>query len=421
MAGFRFLHCADIHLDSPLRGLSAYAGAPVEEMRSATRRALENLVRLAIEERVAFVVIAGDLYDGNWPDFQTGLYFTAQMARLGRAGIRVYVVRGNHDAASVITKSLPAQEHVRFLSSKCPESVTVDGLEVVVHGQSFASKSVGDDLAAGYPRPVPGCFNVGLLHTALTGRPPHDSYAPCRIEQLVNHGYQYWALGHVHAREVVYDQGPHIVFPGNLQGRTIRETGAKGATLVTVRDGVVAELEHRPLDVLRWALVAADATDCDDLDQALAVFRGRLEAALEAADGRTLAARVCFIGISAAHAELVRDRESLRDAVRSVASDVGDGIWVEKVEAATRPVLDHASLRGRDDAIGELLATLEAAADDPESCRLLLGEIAPLMEKLPGDLKDGLHDLTDAEGLRVCLAEVEDMLLSALAEQRNAV
>ena len=417
MAGFRFIHCADIHLDSPLRGLSAYPGAPVEEMRSATRRALDNLIRLAVEEPVDFVVIAGDLYDGDWPDFQTGLYFNSQMARLGRAGIRIYVVRGNHDAASVITRSLPSQDHVKVLSAKRPESVVVDGLDAVVHGQSFATKAVGDDLAAHYPPPVSGSFNIGLLHTALEGRPPHGAYAPCRPEQLISHGYHYWALGHVHAREVVYNQGPHIVFPGNLQGRTIRETGAKGATMVTVRDGQVAEVEHRPLDVLRWALVEADVTGDGDRDQALAALRRELEAALDAAYGRTLAARVRFTGVSAAHGELVRDREALREVVRALGADVSDRLWVEKVEAATRPVLDRTALRHRDDAIGELLATLDEAAGDPGSGRWLVDEVAALTERLPADVRESLPDLADPEGLRACLTEVEDMLLSALAEQ----
>jgi DNA repair protein SbcD/Mre11 len=406
MADFRFIHCADIHLDSPLRGLSAYAGAPLNEMRLATRQALANLATLAIEELVDFVVIAGDLYDGNWPDFQTGLYFNAQMGRLGRAGIRVYMVRGNHDAASVITRTLPRQDHVTVLSSKRPESVEIESLGVVIHGQSFASRAVTDDLAAHYPQPVSGCFNIGLLHTALTGRPDHDNYAPCRVEQLVNHGYQYWALGHIHAREVVYDQGPHIIFSGNLQGRSIREIGAKGVTLVTVRDGVVFDLEHRAVDVLRWALVSVDATGSDDVDQALSALRSALETALNGADGRTLAARVRFIGISPAHGDLVRDVEALREAVRSVASDIGGSLWIEKVEIATRPTLDRATLRGRDDAIGELLATLDDMAGDPEACRALLDEILPLLEKLPLELRD-----TPPE-----LGEVEDMLLAALAE-----
>ncbi|MBC7951116.1 MAG: DNA repair exonuclease [Rhodospirillaceae bacterium] len=418
MSGFRFLHCADIHLDSPLRGLSAYMGAPVEEVRSATRRALENLTRLAMDEAVDFVVIAGDLYDGDWKDFQTGLFFTQQMARLGRAGIRVYMVLGNHDAAAIITKSLPRQDHVRILSTKRPESVAVDGLDVTIHGQSFATRVVSDDLAARYPAPMAG-FNIGLLHTSLSGRPPHDPYAPCRLEQLVNHGYDYWALGHVHAREIVHE-GPHIVFPGNLQGRNIRETGAKGATLVSVADGAVQSLEHRPLDVLRWALVSADVSECDDRTAALSCLRVALEGAVDEADGRILAARIRLTGASPAHAQLVRDRLVLREEVRAVAIDVSDAVWIEKLDLATRPALDRAALRGQDDAVGELLALLDSLSADPEAGQALLRDLTPLWDKLPPDLREELPNLAEPEAFRACLSEVEDLLVSALTEVAGA-
>lgn len=419
MAAFRFLHCADIHLDSPLRGLSAYTGAPVEDVRSATRRAFENLTALAVDEKVDFVVIAGDLYDGDWRDFQTGLFFTQQMARLGRAGIRVYMVLGNHDAAAIITRSLPPQAHVRVLSAKKPEHVTVDGLDVVIHGQSFATRAVSDDLAALYPAPVAGCFNIGLLHTALSGRPDHENYAPCRVEQLVNHGYDYWALGHVHAREIVHE-GPHIVFPGNLQGRNIRETGAKGATLVSVEDGRVKSMEHCALDVLRWARIAADITGCADHADVLSRLRAPLEAALDQAEGRILAARIGFTGTSAAHGRLARDRAVLREEVRAIAADLSDALWIEKVELATRPAIDRLSLRGRDDAVGELLAGLDDLTADPQAARALLRDIAPLWEKLPPELRDGLPDPNDPEAMRGYLADIEDLLVSALTDMAGA-
>lgn len=418
MSGFRFLHCADIHLDSPLRGLSAYVGAPVEEVRSATRRAMENLTRLAVDEAVDFVVIAGDLYDGDWKDFQTGLFFTQQMARLGRAGIRVYMVLGNHDAAAVITKSLPRQDHVHVLSAKRPESVAVEGLDVTIHGQSFATRVVSDDLAARYPAPKAG-FNIGLLHTSLSGRPPHDPYAPCRLEQLVNHGFDYWALGHVHEREIVHE-GPHIVFPGNLQGRHIRETGAKGATLVTVRDGAVQAVEHRPLDVLRWALVSADVSACHDRAAALSHLRVALEGAVDAAEGRILAARIRLTGASPAHAQMVRDRLILREEVRAVAADLSETVWIEKLDLATRPALDRAVLRGQDDAVGELLALLDGLSADPHAGQALLSDLTPLWDKLPPDLREGLPDLSEPEAFRTCLSEVEDLLVCALTEVAGA-
>ena len=92
----KFLHAADIHLDSPLHGLERYEGAPVEELRSATRRAFDNLIELAIAEDVSFVLLAGDLYDGDWKDYNTGLYFVGQMRKLKEAGIRVFIVSGNN-------------------------------------------------------------------------------------------------------------------------------------------------------------------------------------------------------------------------------------------------------------------------------------------------------------------------------------
>lgn len=167
---FTFLHAADIHLDSPLRGLDRYDGAPVEAIRQATRRALENLVSTAIEEEVSLVIIAGDIYDGDWREFNTGLYFVSQMVKLKDAGIPVYAVSGNHDAANRMTKSLPLPANVTVFSSKRPETVVIEDLDVAIHGQSFADTCTTVDLASGYPPPAGGRFNIGVLHTSLSGR-----------------------------------------------------------------------------------------------------------------------------------------------------------------------------------------------------------------------------------------------------------
>ena len=232
----KFLHAADIHLDSALHGLERYEGAPVEEIRSATRRAFDNLIELAIDEEVAFVLLAGDLYDGDWKDYNTGLYFVERMRRLHDAGIRVFIVAGNHDAASQITKHLRLPDNVTLFSTRQPERVVLEDLDVAIHGQGFATRAVTDDLSQAYPQGDPQRFNIGLLHTCLDGKPGHEPYAPCSIAGLRSKGYQYWALGHVHKREEV-SQDPWIVFPGNIQGRHIRESGPKGCTLVTVDNG----------------------------------------------------------------------------------------------------------------------------------------------------------------------------------------
>jgi len=261
----RFIHTADLHIDSPLRGLSRYEGAPLERLRGATRRALERLVELAIDEQVDFVLIAGDLYDRDWQDFHTGLFVREQMVRLGRANIRVFIVQGNHDARGVITRQIPWPDNVKVFSSRSAETVHLADLGVAIHGHSFPDREVPEDLVPGYPAAMPGCFNIGLLHTSLTGVEGHDTYAPTTLPVIKSKGYDYWALGHVHARQVVCEV-PRVVFPGNLQGRHARETGLKGCELVTVNGGLL-EASFMPLDVVRWHQIRIDLQPVQTLDE----------------------------------------------------------------------------------------------------------------------------------------------------------
>ncbi|RPJ77423.1 MAG: DNA repair exonuclease, partial [Desulfobacteraceae bacterium] len=196
----KFIHTADIHLDSPLVGLQGYEGAPVAEIRGATRRAFQNLVELAAAEKVDIILIAGDLYDGDWKDYNTGLFFSAQMARLRDEGIRVVIISGNHDAASQITKHLRVPENVTVLSVRSPETLMIEELGLAIHGQGYPVRAVTDDLAGAYPPAAPHHVNIGLLHTSLDGREGHEPYAPTTVSALLAKGYDYWALGHVHAR-----------------------------------------------------------------------------------------------------------------------------------------------------------------------------------------------------------------------------
>ena len=171
----RFIHTADLHIDSPLRGLSRYQGAPLERLRSATRRALERLVELAVDEKVDFVLMAGDLYDRDWQDFHTGLFVNAQLVKLKNAGIQVFIVQGNHDAQSHMTRQIPWPDNVKVFSSRTAETAHLKALGVAIHGHSFPNREVPENLVPGYPPALPGCFNIGLLHTSLTGigRPRH--------------------------------------------------------------------------------------------------------------------------------------------------------------------------------------------------------------------------------------------------------
>lgn len=418
----RFLHCADIHLDSPLKGLERYEGAPVEEVRSATRRAFENLVQLALRERVDFVVIAGDLYDGDWPDFNTGLFFAKGMAQLGESGIAVYVLRGNHDAASKLTRSLPLPKNVHLFPDKAPKSLTDDNLGIAVHGQSFATAAVLEDLAAAYPQAVRGYFNLGVLHTALTGRPGHDNYAPTTEAVLRSKRYDYWALGHVHAREIV-SRDPWMVYPGNMQGRHIREQGAKGCELVTVEDGSIAT-EPVALDVLRWAELAIDVAGMPDLDALLDRVAAGVRTGLTQADGRILGLRIRVSGAGGVHRDVSARPEVIAEQLRAVALDASGGnVWLEKIDLRVRPPIEIDRLAAGDDPVALLVRELKALEQDEAKLSSYANEaLKELKQKLPAELsQDDELRLDASDVLKDLLREAEGELLARLSGDRGAL
>lgn len=388
---FKFIHAADIHLDSPLRGLERYEGAPAGEIRLATRSALDHLVALAVDERVAFVLIAGDLYDGEWTCHNTGLHFVSRMSRLREAGIKVILIRGNHDAANVNTKALRLPENVRLLSSDAPETVDVDGVEVAIHGQSYATRAVTRDLSGAYPVGRRGAFNIGLLHTCAEDHNEHERYAPCTIADLRSKEYDYWALGHVHGRRDLNRPGePPIAFAGNVQGRHIREAGAKGCLLVTVDDSGRATPEFRALDVFRWNLCRVEADGAVDAEDLLGRVADRVAGLVEAGEGRPVAARVEVAGACRAHDRVGRDPEGWAQQVRAAAIDASGGrVWVEKVKIRTKPPRDAVPAADLDGPIGELLGYLGELRDDPARFEQLVAEtLGELRTRLPFDMRE---------------------------------
>lgn len=412
----KFLHAADLHLDSPLRGLERYEGAPVDEIRGASRRALENLVDLAIKEDVAFVLLAGDLYDGDWKDYNTGLFFTRQVARLQEAGMGAYVVAGNHDAASQLTKALRPPKNVHIFSTRKPETVVIEEHGVAVHGQGYATRSVTEDLVRDYPLANPDLFNIGLLHTSLDGRPGHEPYAPCSIDSLRSRGYQYWALGHVHKREVV-SADPWIVFPGNIQGRHARETGPKGCSLVVVEEGRVTRVEHRTLDVVRWMECYVDLDDVINLDEVYDRVGHALADALVEAEDRLLAVRLRLSGSCPVHGRLRAEQERVVNECRSLASSVASGeVWIEKVSFETRRAESEEAALARDDAFGGLLRSIRDLELDSTRLSKFGEEVADLNAKLPLELRSGesAFDPSDPGCIRECLEDAKALLLDRL-------
>jgi DNA repair exonuclease SbcCD nuclease subunit len=410
----KVIHAADLHLDSPMRGLVQYEGAPVDLVRSATRRAFAALVDLCIEEEAALLLIAGDLYDGDFRDYSTALCFTEQMGRLRETGTKVIWLRGNHDAANKITKHLRSAEHVHELSHESPQSILIEELGIAVHGQGYATRDVTDNLALSYPTPCKGLLNFGLLHTALDGREGHAPYAPCALGELQAKGYDYWALGHIHKREVVAED-PFVVFPGNLQGRHIRETGPKGVTLITIESGKIAAVEERSLDCVRWELSEVDVSRATHLSDVLDAAIGQVARHRDRAGDRVLATRIRLVGASAAHGTLSRDHSKLENELRAYAVDQGD-IYVERVKIATVGALSAEALASRRDALGDLFRDIDAIEGDDEAKKELWEEVVRPLSSVSADLLRA-EEIDPDEVLREARSLLEGRLLEAPLEE----
>ncbi len=390
----KFIHTADIHLDSPLVGLAAYQDAPVQQLRTVTRDAFSRLVDAAIEEEVDFMVIAGDLYDGSWKDYNTGHYFCREMGRLNKAKIPVYLLYGNHDSESEMTKKLSLPSNVNVFESRKPSTYRIETLKVALHGRSYREAATFENLASSYPEPIAGWLNIGVLHTALGGYAAHQPYAPCSLDELTMKGYDYWALGHVHEHAIL-QKDPWIVYPGNLQGRHIREIGERGAVLVTADETGIQSVERLCVDMLRWYVVDVDASVAATLQEVASLAGRAIEQLIfEVTAPMHLALRVRIIGKTTTHGELFGLETQLREEILGqVASQGADRIWVEKVKIETESSVDSLNINTRSDAISELQGFLDEIDEDKQFHEFLLSELKPLADRAPLDLISAVPEL----------------------------
>jgi DNA repair protein SbcD/Mre11 len=406
---FRFLHAADLHLGSPFLGLAQKDDEVAVRFARASRSAFEDLVTKALELGVSFVVIAGDVFDGEWKDASIALFLNRQFARLSNRGIPIFLLRGNHDAESLVTKSVTWSESVFEFSTRRPEIHRLRDLRVALHGRGFPHREVVENYAVDYPEPVAGWFNIGVLHTAC-GRAGHENYAPCTVADLAARGYDYWALGHVHAFEIV-SRDPWIVYPGNLQGRSIRECGEKGAVIVEVADGVVSEVRRVVTDGARWAEVFVDVSPHDDETTLLRAVETELRPHAAAAGARLLAVRVVLTGATRLHPRFIADRDRLRDEVEAAAQRCGEDIWLERLRIDTT----EPQRPGHDAALTEidLAAALQKCEEDAALRARVADLVKTVRDKLPGGMAEDTSAALDLDSI---LAEARALALGRSAE-----
>jgi len=402
---FTFIHAADLHIDSPLAGLSLKDKTVAARFAHAGRRALEALVEETIATQAAFMLIAGDVFDGDWKDITTGLFFLRTMSKLHRAGIPVFIVKGNHDAASLMSRDLPYPETIHVFPSDKATTLSLDDHRVALHGRSFPNR-LTSDFVQSYPARREGWLNIGVLHTSLDGSRGHEGYAPCSIDELKLFGYDYWALGHVHSAEIV-SRDPWVVYPGNLQGRSVREIGAKGAMRVTVDNGRVIDVKPLELDHARWAHLLVDVNGAETEADIVARAINELEDVHSRSGGRPLAVRITLTGPTDLHNQLVTRRELIQDDIRAAGFRIAEDCWIEqlKIKTSSPP---RSSLEMSASEMLDVDNLLTDVVKDPEFGIIISELIATIKDRLPRDLRD---ELSAADFLNSLSADARALLI----------
>ena len=416
---FRFVHTADIHLDSPLRTLALREPELAGLIGGATRKAFVAIVDLCLAEQVDALMIAGDLYDGEQTSMKTARFLADQLRRLHEAGIAVFIIRGNHDAESRITRELTLPESVKVFAGRA-EAVVLrrGGLDVAVHGVSFAQRHAPESLLTKFRGPHEGAVNVGMLHTSLGGSPSHDPYAPCQPAELHGAGFDYWALGHIHQRFEERGRAT-IVMPGNPQGRDINEAGPKTATLVTIADDGAISLEERPTSVAEFQRVAVDLGGVEDWRAALKGIETALGAARLSAKSEHLVVRLKLRGATPLAFRLRSDADKLTEDVAGVGAAVGK-TWIDKIELTCVEPSASGAARSSDP-VAELRALMEREVAQSRAFQDALRDMAEdLSGHLPLDLRKDLFGRDTGEFAEILRAVASEGAEDVLAHLRAA-
>ena len=384
---FRFVHTADLHLDSPLVSLALRDPALAAEVATASRTALTRIIDLCLSEQVHALIIAGDLWDGSQTSAKTPRFLKQELQRLSEAGIRCFIIRGNHDAASKVNKELepPPLTHV-FGTKPGTQTFEAGGHLIAVHGLSFAEGAVPESLLPRYPAPMPGAFNIGLMHTSLNGAQGHDLYAPCAVADLDAHGYGYWALGHIHIRSQHMGRAA-VVMPGIPQGRDMGEAGPRSVTLGSY-DGRLT-LQERPVASLRFDRVTLDLTGLTDWPELVSRIQTALRQAPRSEDHLVL--RATLTGTTPLAFRIARDLDRLRQEAVALAEGL-PGLWIDKLENRTTGAGPQALPA---DLVQIVTADLPS---DPAVIQTLTRLASDLVQDLPPELRDLLGQ--DEEALR---------------------
>lgn len=376
MPGFRFIHAADLHLDSPFRGISDASGALGDELQSATFRAFDRIVSHAIDSESDFVVLAGDLYDSKDRSLRALVEFRRQMERLAERNVPVYVVHGNHDPLNGWGSRFGMPPNVSVFEGEARTvPVLRDGREIArVSGVSYTEERVTENLARSLPAVGDDVYSIALLHANIGGQSGHAEYAPAPVTDLIRAGFDYWALGHIHTHAVLASS-PAIVYPGNPQGRHVRERGPRGCYEVTVSDTGRTRLKFIETDVVRWEQLDLRITGYTRMGELVGALEAQARQMADRFNGPSVV-RCRLTGDGPLHADLQRD-----GVADDLARHLGQYLHVESIRLATAPEVDLEAVARSEPIVADFLSLLERARTDPDYRSRLEESLAPLFRR----------------------------------------
>lgn len=258
----RFIHAADLHLDSPYIGLRELASEIADQVIHSTFQSLENIIDQAIDHRVDFVLFSGDIYDLEDRSIKAQIKFRQQMTKLKDHHIVVYLIHGNHDFIANKSDHLSLPDNVKVFSAAV-ETMYIEiekGEKIAVSGFSYEKRWIDKRMIQDYPKRMKQCdYHIGLLHGYEEGQQSeHAKYAPFSLSELKDKQYDYWALGHIHKRQML-SSDPLIYYSGNTQGRHKNEPGDKGCLLVELT-GTDQRVDFLSTAPIIWQKVKVDAS-----------------------------------------------------------------------------------------------------------------------------------------------------------------
>ena len=423
MARLRFVHAADLHLDSPFRGIRSEAPEHVADtLRRATFDAYDSIIDLCLREQVDALLVAGDIYDSADRSLRAQLKFVDGLNRLDAAGIRSFICHGNHDPLGGWEARLDLPPGcVRFGPEVTGEPVFPgDEQRATVHGVSYSQRVVTDNLSERFRGPLPTGFHVGLLHANVGGNTAHDNYSPCTVNDLADTSIDYWALGHVHTRQVMREERPAVIYPGNPQGRHPGETGPRGVYLVKVGDHGDVDLEFRAVDVVRWEGVQVGIAGLNSEQDLLDAIDKAVDACAESAGGRDVVFRLALTGRGGLHAWLRRGDTTteIQERLNDRYTQSRPWLWCERVQADTASAVDRQEAALREDFAGDLARIARELVEDPGAMAELREALRALYSNSNAASVLRPHLPSDEELLEL-LAEAEQECLASLVSDED--